>query len=310
MNRYNRYPGDYLRSTSDLSLAEHGAYTLLLDWYYSNERPIEDLRKFSVSRATSDDERKITQWVLDRFFKQEVRGDQLVWVHARAESEIAKARPKIEASRTNGNRGGRPRKADSDETQEEPTGLPDSKPSRFFTETRPGGGEGGGVIGGVGDSPAGVSAAAPPAPSAPLELHPGQPPSLPPASSPADPPAAQRSRARIAKPRPRRWTRVPDDWAGPNSGHQALASELRVNLAVELPKFRDHEYRTPKSDADAAFRTWIRNAAVFNPARPAGPHRLQTAVEVALARVAENEAAELVGNHEPTIFDDWEHVLG
>ena len=40
MNYYRRYVGDYLRDTSRLSLVEHGAYTLLLDYYYAEERPI------------------------------------------------------------------------------------------------------------------------------------------------------------------------------------------------------------------------------------------------------------------------------
>jgi len=70
-------------------------------------------------------------------------------------------------------------------------------------------------------------------------------------------------RKRSEQPRVPRWRRVPDGFQ-PTTAHQALAATLGVNLDVELAKFRDHEYRDPKSDADAAFRTWLRNAATFN----------------------------------------------
>lgn len=141
VNRYNRYPGDYLRATSDLNLAEHGAYTLLLDWYYSNERPIDDSRKFQVARATSEDEQKITQWVLNRFFIREER-DVVVWVHPRAEAEIAKARPRINAAKNNGNGGGRPKL----KPRTKPSGFSKNNPVGFATETHAGGGGGGGIV--------------------------------------------------------------------------------------------------------------------------------------------------------------------
>jgi hypothetical protein len=49
-----------------------------------------------------------------------------------------------------------------------------------------------------------------------------------------------------------------------------LAGTLGVDLAGELAKFRDHEFAKPKTDADAAFRTWLRNASQWSaPARPA-----------------------------------------
>lgn len=66
---------------------------------------------------------------------------------------------------------------------------------------------------------------------------------------------------RVAK-----WRRVPQAWA-PNAAHSELASECRVNLDTELAKFRDHEFKAPKTDADAAFRTWLRNAQEFGGSR-------------------------------------------
>ena len=43
MHYYQFHCGDYARDTGHLSAAEHGAYRLMLDWYYINERPIPDV---------------------------------------------------------------------------------------------------------------------------------------------------------------------------------------------------------------------------------------------------------------------------
>lgn len=130
VNRYDFYPGDYIRDTSDLSMAEDGAYIRLMNWYYANERPIDDSRKFSIARAVTPEEQKITQWVLDRFFILAERDEDSVWIHLRVESEIAKAAPRINASKRNGKKGGRPKKI----TQQKPnglsTGIPNGVPSR------------------------------------------------------------------------------------------------------------------------------------------------------------------------------------
>ena len=42
MDWYERRPTDYKEDTWHLTLAEHGAYNLLLDHYYSTERPLPD----------------------------------------------------------------------------------------------------------------------------------------------------------------------------------------------------------------------------------------------------------------------------
>jgi hypothetical protein len=70
-----------------------------------------------------------------------------------------------------------------------------------------------------------------------------------------DPPSEPK---RAAK-RERRWTRVPADWQ-PNERHKTLAAQHRKDLAAEVEKFRDHEFRTPRTDADAAFRNWLRSS--------------------------------------------------
>jgi hypothetical protein len=85
-------------------------------------------------------------------------------------------------------------------------------------------------------------------------------PELPASSSQAEP-AGKRPKAK------RRWRRVPEDFQ-PKLDHYDLAKSLGVGLEVELAKFRDHEFRDPKTDADATFRTWLRNAADYRASRP------------------------------------------
>ena len=39
---YAKYPGDYNMKTQHLTLEEHGAYNLLMDYYYATRSPIPD----------------------------------------------------------------------------------------------------------------------------------------------------------------------------------------------------------------------------------------------------------------------------
>lgn len=83
------------------------------------------------------------------------------------------------------------------------------------------------------------------------------------------------------KPKRRRATSMPDDWK-PNRQHLDLARELNVPTAGLAEQFTDHHHAKGSTfiDWDAAFRTWIRNAAKYDrtsnvhplrpePARPA-----------------------------------------
>ena len=71
MNYYPKYPGDYLRDTGELTLAEHGAYNLLLDYYYSAKgRPFpKDRRRiYRLLRADTAAERDAVNTVLEAFW--------------------------------------------------------------------------------------------------------------------------------------------------------------------------------------------------------------------------------------------------
>lgn len=72
------------------------------------------------------------------------------------------------------------------------------------------------------------------------------------------------------KPRPAKWSRFPSDFE-PDESHQKLAAELGLNLAQQLAEIRDHEFKSPKSDAAATLRTWLRNAVKFGPAARVQP---------------------------------------
>lgn len=106
MNFYKRYPGDYARDTGHLSLTEHGAYTLLLDRYYSTGSLPSDLNEiYILCRAISKQDRLAVQKVLNQFFP----GGK----NQRADEEIDAWRTQAEHNRSNGHYGrlgGRPKK--------------------------------------------------------------------------------------------------------------------------------------------------------------------------------------------------------
>ena len=118
MNYYKRHIGDYAAATRHLSVIEHGAYTLLLDVYYSSETPLPaDIPAvLRLMGARTKEERAAGESVLREFFTLTNDG----WRHSRCDEEIAKASAKAAANREAGKKGGRPR----------------SKPKRFPEETQ------------------------------------------------------------------------------------------------------------------------------------------------------------------------------
>lgn len=117
MNFYKRFPGDIQRKTGHLTPAEMGIYDRLLDWYYSNERPLpaEPHRCWGIAGAVMRDDQASVAKVLEEFFALTDEG----WVQARTEEMIADAQPRIQAARENGKKGGRP----AGSTKKKPTGF-------------------------------------------------------------------------------------------------------------------------------------------------------------------------------------------
>lgn len=87
MNYYKRHLGDYAKDTRHLSMSEHGAYCLLLDYYYSTEKPIPDDRCERIANAYADFEREAVRAVLGEFFVKTEAG----WVSRKADEVIAEA---------------------------------------------------------------------------------------------------------------------------------------------------------------------------------------------------------------------------
>lgn len=109
MDYYKRFMGDYQRDTGDLSLAQHGAYTVLLDHYYSVRKPLPaSMEKlYRLCRATTKIEQDAVETVVEEFFPVRDDGLRHNW---RADQELEKWEEVAEASRENGKLGGRPKK--------------------------------------------------------------------------------------------------------------------------------------------------------------------------------------------------------
>lgn len=119
MNYYKRHLGDYAKNTRTLSTYEHGVYNLILDLYYTDERPVSSEDAYAICRISGAKERAVVNRVLVKFFKLD--GD--VWRHERADEEIAKYHEKSEKNKAIGSLGGkRKAKRNASETLSESVG--------------------------------------------------------------------------------------------------------------------------------------------------------------------------------------------
>jgi len=86
---YPRYPGDYARRTAHLSLVEHGALTVLLDYYYSTGRalPADRGALYRLCRAFRAAERRAVDRVVEQFFSP---GEDRCLHNKRADEELQK----------------------------------------------------------------------------------------------------------------------------------------------------------------------------------------------------------------------------
>jgi uncharacterized protein YdaU (DUF1376 family) len=116
VNFYKRHLGDYAKDAGHLSMLEHGAYTLLLDRYYTTEAPIPVADAYRITRARLKDEVAATDAVLREFFTV----DGVVYRNKRADAEIGRANAQRDINRETGKRGGRPRKGTEQGTEPEP----------------------------------------------------------------------------------------------------------------------------------------------------------------------------------------------
>lgn len=108
VNYYKRNLGDFSRDTAHLSQGQVGAYDLMLDWYYANERPLPADREdvYRLARAFTKDERKNVDKVLADFFHPCDTG----WQQKRADAELARYAAQRATNQETGKKGGRPKK--------------------------------------------------------------------------------------------------------------------------------------------------------------------------------------------------------
>jgi uncharacterized protein YdaU (DUF1376 family) len=122
VNYYKRHLGDYAKDAGHLTVLEHGVYTLLLDRYYSVERPLSSSEAYKICRARTPLEREAVDGVLSEFFQDTTDG----WRNRRADEEIAAYNQKAERNREVGKKGGRPKAS----------GNPEGNPDGFKNETQ------------------------------------------------------------------------------------------------------------------------------------------------------------------------------
>lgn len=136
MNFIKFYIGDYMRKTGSLTVAEHGAYVLMLLHYYGTEQPLPTGRELHrLLRAETKAEREAIDSIAARFWSETESG----LVNKRADEEISKAEHQRDVNRIVGKLGGRPKRIKTDSltdslTEPEPnhnpnhSQTPDSNP--------------------------------------------------------------------------------------------------------------------------------------------------------------------------------------
>lgn len=87
MNHYPKHLGDWLKRTVGLSMLREGAYSRLVDAYYTEERalPLDRDDLYDATRCRDKAEREAVDYCLRKFFVETAKG----WRHDRCEEELA-----------------------------------------------------------------------------------------------------------------------------------------------------------------------------------------------------------------------------
>ena len=139
MNFFKLYIGDYQRDTAHLSIAEHGAYLLMLQHYYATEKPLPSGKALHrMLRAQDKTERDAIDSVASQFWTETESG----LVNSRAAHEIDRADHQRSVNREVGKKGGRPKRTETESVSEsvsesEPINNPNQTPdTRHQTRVR------------------------------------------------------------------------------------------------------------------------------------------------------------------------------
>lgn len=117
MQYYPFFPGDYHRDTMDLSLLEHGAYRIMLDFYYSDgQLPADSQRLYRICKAITKDEMAAVDFIVDRFFVK--NGGTLL--NKKADKVIKEMTDKYLSGRKKGLKGASARWGKNYDADEEP----------------------------------------------------------------------------------------------------------------------------------------------------------------------------------------------
>ena len=110
MNFFKLYMGDYQRDTGALSIVEHGAYFLMLQYHYATEKPLPKGKElYRLLRCESKADRAAVDAVAIAFWVESDEG----WTNHRAIEEMRKAEHQRTVNREIGKRGGRPKQTES-----------------------------------------------------------------------------------------------------------------------------------------------------------------------------------------------------
>lgn len=138
MNYFELHIGDYQRKTAHLSLAEHGAYSLMLQVFYATEKPLPENRQllYRILRVSRAADRKAVDSVCEQFWQRTEKGI----TNKRAELVLAVYHNWLEKQKLNGGRGGRPPKPKLNPNQTDGLSLGSSEDNPNETQTKPNGG--------------------------------------------------------------------------------------------------------------------------------------------------------------------------
>jgi len=106
VNYYSFHIADFALHTNHLSLEEEAVYRKLLDYYYDTEAPIPTETQPVIRRLRLGSYENTVKSILVEFFILEDDG----WHNLRADEEIISYYKKAETARSNGKKGGRPKK--------------------------------------------------------------------------------------------------------------------------------------------------------------------------------------------------------
>jgi len=121
MHYYKFNIADWNLGTAHLSLVEEAIYFRLINFYYDSELPISLETQSVFRRLRMASESVIAQQIIDEFFTKTDKG----YIHERCDVLLKEYRKTAKNNRSNGAKGGRPRKdAACEETQPKPSGFP------------------------------------------------------------------------------------------------------------------------------------------------------------------------------------------